>query len=301
MPLFMAVSGACFSWSIAKFSSMKDLAKNKVKRLLIPFLMVTTFVAVPLKYLSGYWKKSGTIIKDIFCGQYLLFGNSHLWFVVSLFLIFMIFYLLEKRGIKKNTVYWLMLTLISLVGSALLHFSMLFGDFFGIPGALKYLLFFAIGFSTFKYWNQVVPISIWQQSLSWLAFISTVVLCILFSKYFDLFLLKAIILFPINTLLALWGGVNMVFLSKTVLRFERVKTGVIYHFANRFNYELYLFSDPFNYVLIVWLMQYLGQSLFTEMLPPICAYMIRFAGTSLCAVVIIELIQWIKKPWIIKR
>lgn len=47
MPLFMAVSGACFSFS--KKIDFAEMLKKKSHRLLLPFLLTTTFLAVPLK------------------------------------------------------------------------------------------------------------------------------------------------------------------------------------------------------------------------------------------------------------
>ena len=44
MPLFMAISGMCFSFSKQKNSSIIKLSKSKAKRLLLPFLTVTTFL-----------------------------------------------------------------------------------------------------------------------------------------------------------------------------------------------------------------------------------------------------------------
>ena len=104
--VFMAVSGAIFFWDIGKFETLSELVRNKARRLLLPFLLVTTFISVPLKYASGYYAHSTHVLWDILCGQYLLLGNSHLWFVVSLFYIFVIFYCLEKYRIPKNWLYW---------------------------------------------------------------------------------------------------------------------------------------------------------------------------------------------------
>ena len=58
MPLFMAVSGACFYFSMKKRPTFGFICKSKATRLLIPFILVTTFLSVPLKYVSGYYDNS---------------------------------------------------------------------------------------------------------------------------------------------------------------------------------------------------------------------------------------------------
>ena len=53
-----------------------------------------------MKYLSGYYNNSSNVLKDAFVGQVLVHGNTHLWFLPTLFVIFIIFYPIEKT-VKK--------------------------------------------------------------------------------------------------------------------------------------------------------------------------------------------------------
>lgn len=97
MPLFMAISGMCFFLSLQKREqSFSYLVKSKWKRLLIPFLGVSIFYSIPLKWLSGYWDNSANTLHDMLLGQLFLLGNTHLWYVFSLFWIFIIFYFIES-------------------------------------------------------------------------------------------------------------------------------------------------------------------------------------------------------------
>lgn len=97
MPLFMALSGMTFFLSDRSQSLTNELIKKKAKRLMAPFFLITLFFLVPVKYICGYWDNSIDIYYDIFVGQFLLFGGSHLWFIVSLFIITICFALLNKR------------------------------------------------------------------------------------------------------------------------------------------------------------------------------------------------------------
>ena len=298
MPLFMAVSGAVFSWGIRKYKTLSELIRNKAQRLLLPFLLVTTFISVPLKYASGYYVHSKHVLWDILCGQYLLLGNSHLWFVVSLFYIFAIFFCLERYRIPKNWLYWCSLLGLSWF-AIIFHFHSILGEsigeVLGFYGMMKHILFFALGFSTFNYWNSVKILSVGKQILSWFGFIAAVTICVIIPKYTESIVLKVFLYFPMNTLLALWGCTNMVFLAKSIDQCAIVKRTLIYRFMNKYNYELYLYSDPFNYILIAWLVAWFGQNLFTNNVHSLLAYMFRFFGTILWAALVIAIVHMVKK------
>lgn len=98
MPLFMALSGAVFSVQLSKgkYGELMLFIKNKFRRLLLPFFLTALFVSTPLKYFSGYWEKSDGLIGDIVIGQLLLQGNTHLWFLPTLFCEMLIFWVLHR-------------------------------------------------------------------------------------------------------------------------------------------------------------------------------------------------------------
>lgn len=91
MPLFIALSGALYKKSLDKgrYSTFVELLNKKSKSLLIPFGAVTVLYSVPIKFISGYFNQSNDIVKDIFVGQILIQGNTHLWYLLTLFAIFM--------------------------------------------------------------------------------------------------------------------------------------------------------------------------------------------------------------------
>lgn len=98
MPLFMVLSGAVFSVQLSKgkYGELMLFIKNKFRRLLLPFLLTALFVSIPLKYFSGYWEQSDSLIGDIIIGQLLLQGNTHLWFLPTLFCEMIIFWVLHR-------------------------------------------------------------------------------------------------------------------------------------------------------------------------------------------------------------
>lgn len=151
MPLFMALSGAGFSFGIRKFDSLKALARNKARRLLLPFILVSVMVSIPCKFVSGYWDMSVNKLSDMVLGQLLLLGNSHLWFIISLFYIMTVFSIIAPIKERLNNIlFWGGLSCLTLIGwYCELHFRSV-GSFFGIWGMMKHLLFFSIGFYGFR-------------------------------------------------------------------------------------------------------------------------------------------------------
>ena len=103
--------------------------------------------SVPIKFISGYFNQSNDIVKDIFVGQILIQGNTHLWYLLTLFAIFIIAYL-WKRNIKIRQTVILLLLIILSVGSGKIDIKLMsyicqFGLWFYI-GILfeKYRIFF---------------------------------------------------------------------------------------------------------------------------------------------------------------
>ena len=143
MPLFMMLSGACFSLTIHKVAGLKAFVSNKARRLLVPFLFTTLLLSVPLKYMSGYYSESANVLEDIVLGQFLLMGNSHLWFVASLFWIFLIYYGLHQKHVTDKRWFLPSLVGVSIVAT---YFTNRGIEFLGIFAAFKHLVYFAFGF-----------------------------------------------------------------------------------------------------------------------------------------------------------
>lgn len=136
MPLFMALSGALFYRKDNK-KTLKEVIENKGKRLIYPFIVVCIFWNFPLKYISGYWNNSNSVIKDFFVGQFLIQGNTHLWYLIALFWIFIVALILEKIDLNKVLKIF---TLFSLyLSSDLVSIKI-------VSYVMKYLVWFYAGF-----------------------------------------------------------------------------------------------------------------------------------------------------------
>lgn len=66
MPLFFALSGYLFFYTLQKKGSLMELMRNKTSRLLLPFIMVGVFFMIPIKTLlavPGYILPIGGVSK----------------------------------------------------------------------------------------------------------------------------------------------------------------------------------------------------------------------------------------------
>ena len=115
MPLFYLVTGAVFGYCIeaGKYKDSIAFIKNKWTKLMIPYLVFGIFYVTPImKYVNLL---SVSVPKYIVEGILLSRNPRHLWFLLSLFCIFL-FYLPMKEWIRKgNWKYYLLVGIISFI------------------------------------------------------------------------------------------------------------------------------------------------------------------------------------------
>lgn len=282
MPFFMAISGACFSFVNRKYDGLLSLTKDKWKRLIIPFLIVTTFLSLPCKIAGGYYEGYDNILIQILFGQYLLLGNSHLWFLASLFWVFLSFFIIQRYlPIKVTWTYWIGLMVLYFIGDSMTT------NFIGISGCLKHLIFFAFGFYTIEFFNKNKLKNI-AMLTSWLLMFIGFALYRCIVSNMDYVIIKSLTLFGF----VLWGCINMVFLSK-ILTFV-ILGKKFYRILSENSYELYLYSDPFNYVIIGVFISIYGSDVYLSNHISILAFILRFLVTILMSIIIIILHSYIK-------
>ena len=146
VPMLVFVSGSIYYYcriNKGKYSSLKSLIINKLKRLIVPFLFIGILYSISIKYIIGMIK--GNIINNI--KSFILGLNTgHLWYLLMLFDIFIIFYLYEKFILNKK--YSIILNLI--LFSILYISSGFFTNIFQINRAIQYSIFFYLGYEFFR-------------------------------------------------------------------------------------------------------------------------------------------------------
>lgn len=150
MPLFFSLSGFLFYYSINKKSDFKNFFKKKFKRLLIPFLMIGIFWMIPIKLLIGYSGYQNLTLFQIISKLFLGTDSGHLWYLPTLFIIFMIAYFMKKVFNKR---YELLITLLLL---AISYLSIYINIYPYLNQALCYFYYFYIGMLINKHQNKKI-------------------------------------------------------------------------------------------------------------------------------------------------
>lgn len=290
MPFFMLISGMTYALSY-KQNTILNLTKTKARRLLLPMLMVTLFLSIPFKFISGYWDYTSNKFLDIFLGQVLLFGNTHMWFLASLFIITIIFTLLYRNNKIKfdSIIFWCILIIISYLGIFLSHR----GQYLGIPGAMKNFIFFTIGFCFLgKIQNYQSKIS--HILIGWLIMLILYTICVKCSYFIPR--LQNIVFVP----MAFLGCYNMVATIKYIIKYRFTKTS-LYKTLYKNSYDIYLYSDPFNYLLILFLIIILGDNVFTENFVSLIAFLIRILFSVILSYLVIFIIRSAEKIHLVNK
>ena len=107
MPLFFALAGYLFYTTMRK-RTLKTIFIDKLKRLMIPFLIFSFFWLLPIRLLIKYPNyQNQNLLKDIIVKKILLGAdNGHLWYLPTLFLCFISYSIIimieEKLFNRKN-------------------------------------------------------------------------------------------------------------------------------------------------------------------------------------------------------
>lgn len=283
----MALSGMTFAMTY-KNRSISSIVRKKFQRLLIPFFFVTLFISVPLKIGGGYYDHSEHTLWDIIFGQFFLFGNSHLWFVVSLFIITIVFVFFESARKSKggcSIAFWF----ISLIVAYLGLFCERFGGFFGVPGAMRNFIFFALGFALFsRNKSDILKNNIIVISLSW------VIMFLVFLITTQINHLLKGFSFITYIPMALWGCFNMASTCKYISYHVKFKSPLFTSLNNE-SYNIYLFSDPFNYIFIPVAALIMGSEIVDKESTSLLIYILRVLTSIIFAYLIIWIFKLIRQ------
>ena len=105
MPLFFTISGYLFYHAIVKDWDPKAFISKKVLRLLVPYFSIAFLWLIPIRLIIGYYSidQLPVVVLSVLTAT----SNSHLWFVFTLFGIFMLYYCLFYHAAKIGKVQFL--------------------------------------------------------------------------------------------------------------------------------------------------------------------------------------------------
>ena len=293
MPLFFALSGALFKNSLEnkKYKNFKELVVKKVKRLLIPFLIVTLFYAIPIKYISGYYNQSENVLKDILFGEILQQGTTHLWFLPTLFVIFCISYIyIQRSGLQSTKKLNKFILFILLVVANVLSPIVKIGF---IRNLLFYTIYFCIGYF-FETKRKKINGRIDNCKKRKFGYLITLIgILFIIVKIVDIKFIEDFIIIIIAILEVFVVYVIAYQLSKLDSINQNNKINKI----GEYSFGIYLYSDPINYIILVIFGNKFSQYMNTE-IGIIGLFFIRFFVTFYVSILITRLLKKAKIKYI---
>jgi acyltransferase len=142
MPLFTLISGYVYAMvPVAEWRNYPQLIKGKSRRLLLPLITVGTLIYVLALVAPGTnYRPQGVPLWRVY-----VFGFEHLWFLQSIFLIFLVVGILDSLGVLASRAGWFAATAVAAVVFIVVRVPSSV-DVFSVSGALLLLPFFLIGY-----------------------------------------------------------------------------------------------------------------------------------------------------------
>lgn len=259
VPMLVFVSGGVYYYcrkNKEKYKSLMGLVVNKFKRLIIPFLAVGLFYSIPIKYIIGNIEK-GTLLNSI--KNFLLgLSTGHLWYLLMLFDIFILFYLYEKFIINKK--YSVSLNII--VFTLLYVFSGMFTSLFLINRAIQYSIFFYLGYEFFRSKDKIYSkigsrkASVIIMLIPLLIIISLALILVSKIQINNTILNRVFSL--INVIIALIGISEtflVVYLINNKMKKEKLKDGIdkFINYFSKYSFNIYLFHEPLIFIVLSYI------------------------------------------------
>lgn len=142
MPLFTLISGYVYAMvPVTRWQHYPQLVKGKSRRLLLPLITVGALYYVLERAIPG----TNSDTSDMPFWRVYVFGFEHLWFLQSIFLIFLVVGILDSCGVLASRAHWAAITAVSGVVFIVVHVPTTV-DVFTISGALRLLPFFLLGY-----------------------------------------------------------------------------------------------------------------------------------------------------------
>ncbi len=154
MPLFFVLAGFLFVYSFEKkgLGSFKEFFIKKFNRLIIPYIAVGSVAYCLKTFIFNSFAYRPSTPSALFYLKSMLYPlsnpNIYLWFLPTIFIVFLIFYFLvgRKKYIVPIFVFSLMLSVLS---------DNISISFLNIQGVLYYIFYFVCGIMIFYYKNKL--------------------------------------------------------------------------------------------------------------------------------------------------
>lgn len=145
IPAFFMLSGAVYAVGLqkGKYGEFRPFARKKAFRLMVPYFCVAVVCVLPVVLLLGMEPVSLSNIIECVLNVILGARCRHLWFLYSLFLIFLLAYPCRRFLSKRNSFLFLLVSFTVSITARHLPFTVL--AYFQLGNVLFYQFFFFLG------------------------------------------------------------------------------------------------------------------------------------------------------------
>ncbi len=280
MPLFVVISGYTYNYNREqqnKYSCKKSFIRSKAKRLLVPYLITGLLFMIPLQTVFNVYTDQQSLIERSIRGILLGRSPGHLWYLLMLFNVFVLFRLLEdtinRQSYSKNI---FLMVMVAVMSSSI-------PNVYQIAASCRYLLYFYIGYLLSRHIEQMLTIKLKARWLV-LAYFVMFNSRYLMKEAGDLprifHVLDSVLAYS-TTCLGIACLLVMIFRDNGM--FEGIKNKRLYACINRYSFSIYLVHQPIMLVLIVWIK---GIAI-----PAFVAYSLLFIVTMTLAIQIAMMLQ----------
>lgn len=286
MPAFFALSG-CLFWNQIKQNrwTLSSLIGKKFKRLILPLFGTWFFWNIPIKYISGYYL--GVPFSKVLLQ--LIFPNRvYLWYLESLFLVFVIVYITIK--LIHNNSWRLIILLLMYTGGIVLQYYA--NDYIPFGNPMRYCIWFYLG-------KQIECITDKIRKQRW-------VTCSILIFDIGLFFVfrhvqETLPIFIIRDFALALMGIAIAFILSDQIGSIASKYPLALKKISERSMDVYLYSEPLNYLILSSVYSILGIASFGIEWVSFGIIILRFFGTFIAAFYIGEFIANIKQKLQIKK
>lgn len=279
MPLFMILSGALFYLTITKYTGFKSYLISRFKRLVLPFIFVGIFVSVPIRYIVGYYGNDSFFIA-LLKSEIVLITPGALWFLIVLFFINITFYILRNIIIRGESKWILIISCITF-GAYLLHANL--PVYFQLYRLAEYLIYFWIGifFEKLQIRKYIFTMCKKKQIIiMYICLFSNIILL-----YFNNILKKSITSTLIIELFIALLGTAFVFTMCCIIKNTKLCNNKLWSYMSKYNFEIYLYHEPYNFLLLWILYIFGGLEIFNSNIGYILLLIFRFIMLVILSVI----------------
>jgi peptidoglycan/LPS O-acetylase OafA/YrhL len=234
-----------------KYNKLSKFSFDKVKRLLVPYICVAVMYVVPIRVMTSYKGYYGNNTLEIIY-KYIITGldAGHLWYLITIFEIFIVFYLLEstinKIGVPAS--------FIIIACASIISFK--FPDVFQISKSIHYFMFFYLGYIIRKY-EQIFAIE-FKGKNNLILVITLFVLQFAFLAVSYKISNANIIGTLLINMMYLFSSISATIFYFTVLstistKYKSLNNNKILNFLDRESFAIYLFHSPLIYIILKYI------------------------------------------------